>query len=253
MLTKCPNGQRPYIVCQRIEPFARETAGANVVAYPVDDQRMRILLLPDNADPQGITVDVARIPMAGEFIMIENNGVEIWHRVQLVAMVPMGDIAAKVLTVWMSKAEARKYAERNEPEPSWKRQYELLTEEEAAAVAKVHPRTIRRRIDAGELPASNYGSGAKKIYRIKPGDLAVVQLSEPPPGPERRRRRYVPATSAAPWPPPAVGQQPVKRKKRDRVDTLTDEERAAKDKAKKAKFQQFLKDRKNAPLRDLGE
>jgi len=79
----------------------------------------------------------------------------------------------------------------------------LLTETEAAAVAKVHPRTIRRLIDKGLLPASNYGLGRKKIYRIQRADLARVQPAEPPPPTERRRRHVAPAaTQGKVWPPP---------------------------------------------------
>ena len=163
---------------------------------------MKILLLPDNSDAEGVTVDVARIPMAGEFITINNNGVEIWHRVQLVALMPMGEIAAKVLTVWMAKAEAKEYAGRHEPEPSWKRQYELLTEAEAAAIAKVHPRTIRRLIDTGRLTAINLGFGKKKLYRINPENLEAIADYAKASGPQhRRRRQLVVATSEAPWPP----------------------------------------------------
>lgn len=66
---------------------------------------------------------------------------------------------------------------------------ELLTEHEAAALAKVHPRTIRRLIDKGILPAVNYGMGSKKIYRINAADLGTVQPVAKPAGPQRRQRR----------------------------------------------------------------
>lgn len=81
---------------------------------------------------------------------------------------------------------------------------ELLTEHEAAALAKVHPRTIRRLIDRGILPAVNYGMGSKKIYRINAADLGTVQPVAKPAGPQRRQRRVTPAVSVAPWPPVLV-------------------------------------------------
>ena len=80
----------------------------------------------------------------------------------------------------------------------------LLTEAEAAALAKVHPRTIRRLIEKGFLPASNYGLGRKKLYRIEASALARVQVAEPsaPAEPRRRRRRAVAApTNGKVWPP----------------------------------------------------
>lgn len=78
----------------------------------------------------------------------------------------------------------------------------LLTEEQAAQVAQVCPRTIRRLIDRGVLPAVNYGLGRRRIYRIHPDSLAKVQPVQPPPPRERRRRRVV-ATAATgkAWPP----------------------------------------------------
>jgi len=79
---------------------------------------------------------------------------------------------------------------------------ELLTEAEAAAVAKVHPRTIRRLIETGKLAAINFGMGSKKIYRIKPEDLGSVQPVEKPAGPQRRQRRErIIAPRAPAWPP----------------------------------------------------
>lgn len=73
---------------------------------------------------------------------------------------------------------------------------ELLTEHEAAALAKVHPRTIRRLIDRGMLAAINFGMGSKKIYRIKPEDLGSVQPVAKPAGPQRRQRRQLVSTFA---------------------------------------------------------
>jgi len=65
----------------------------------------------------------------------------------------------------------------------------LLTIEEAARIAGVCPRTIRRLYDAGKLPAANYGTGRKKVLRIDPAVLSNVQPFEPPPPRESRRRR----------------------------------------------------------------
>lgn len=83
---------------------------------------------------------------------------------------------------------------------------DLLTEAEAALIAKVHPRTIRRRIDDGTLKACNYGTGGKKLYRINPADLGDVQPNAVPAPPERRprrqRRQRELVTSGPAWPPP---------------------------------------------------
>lgn len=80
----------------------------------------------------------------------------------------------------------------------------LLTEAEAAAIAQVHPRTIRRLIERGHLPASNFGLGAKKLYRIKAEDLGSVQSVQPPAPPQRRQRRQRQLVTSGPaWPPPA--------------------------------------------------
>lgn len=83
----------------------------------------------------------------------------------------------------------------------------LLTEDEAAAMAKVHPRTIRRLIEKGLLPAANYGLGRKKLYRIAPSALASVQAAKPPAPVEPRRKRRAVAVATTPgraWPPTAA-------------------------------------------------
>ena len=66
---------------------------------------------------------------------------------------------------------------------------ELLTEAEAAAKAKVCERTIRRLIEAGLLPASNFGQGRKKYYRIREEDLCNVQPVQPPAAASEESRR----------------------------------------------------------------
>lgn len=82
----------------------------------------------------------------------------------------------------------------------------LLTEVEAGEIANVSRWTIRRRIEAGHLPAVNYGSGSRKLYRIRLDDLMRVQPAEPPPPRERRRRKaaVVTASSGKAWPPAAA-------------------------------------------------
>jgi hypothetical protein len=81
----------------------------------------------------------------------------------------------------------------------------LLTELEAAEMAKVCPRTIRRLIEGGKLRAANYGNGRKKLYRIRPEDMADVQPFEMPAPHERvRRHRSVRSADKVFWPPSAV-------------------------------------------------
>ena len=70
---------------------------------------------------------------------------------------------------------------------------ELLTEAQAAALAQIHPRTIRRLIDRGKLPALNFGNGRRKVYRIDPAALLQVQPVQPP-LPRERYRRIQPAS-----------------------------------------------------------
>jgi excisionase family DNA binding protein len=72
---------------------------------------------------------------------------------------------------------------------------ELLTEKEAAIIAKVHPRTIRRLISGGKLPALNFGNGGRrKVYRIDPAALLNVQPVHLPLPRERHRRSQLPAS-----------------------------------------------------------
>jgi excisionase family DNA binding protein len=79
----------------------------------------------------------------------------------------------------------------------------LLTELEAAKVARVSRWTIRRLIDGGHLPAMNFGLGGRKVYRVRPEDLLHVQPVQPPAPRERgRRRNRVVALSSKAWPPP---------------------------------------------------
>lgn len=50
---------------------------------------------------------------------------------------------------------------------------QLLTPREAAKELRVHPRTILRRIEAGELPAIRVGNGPRAPFRIFADDLAA--------------------------------------------------------------------------------
>ena len=50
----------------------------------------------------------------------------------------------------------------------------LLTEKQAADVAGVSQKTIRRLIDDGRLAAVNYGTRDRKCYRIQPDQLLQV-------------------------------------------------------------------------------
>lgn len=82
---------------------------------------------------------------------------------------------------------------RNEPEPTG-----LLTEAQAARKAGVSQKTIRRCIKSGRLPAINYGTGRKCLYRIEPAALAALEPeAEPAPTPRQRRSTRRPALSAS--------------------------------------------------------
>lgn len=50
----------------------------------------------------------------------------------------------------------------------------LLTERQAADVAGVHRKTIRRLIEQGRLRAADYGTAGQHNYRIDPAELAKV-------------------------------------------------------------------------------
>ena len=51
----------------------------------------------------------------------------------------------------------------------------LLTEQEAAAIARVSLKTIRRLIASGKLDALNYGTGGRALWRIPRDALLRVQ------------------------------------------------------------------------------
>jgi excisionase family DNA binding protein len=46
-----------------------------------------------------------------------------------------------------------------------------LTVEQVAEELQVHPRSVYKWIQTGELPAINLGSGGKHVYRISRADL----------------------------------------------------------------------------------
>lgn len=78
----------------------------------------------------------------------------------------------------------------------------LLTEQQAAEVAGVSRKTIRRLIEQGRLPAADYGTAGQRNYRIHPDALANVKpatASAEPLSASRRRRRVrdVQKTAAA--------------------------------------------------------
>jgi len=77
----------------------------------------------------------------------------------------------------------------------------LLTEHEAAQVAKVSWWTIRSLIEKGRLKAANFGTGKRKFYRIDPDELALVQLYEVPQSEPRRRGKRQAASDDGPLNP----------------------------------------------------
>lgn len=84
---------------------------------------------------------------------------------------------------------------------------ELLTEIEAASIAKVSKWTIRRLIERGTLKASNFGTDKHKVYRVHPEDLRAMNAPSAPMPMERvrrRRNRTQPASADEVWPPVAA-------------------------------------------------
>lgn len=79
----------------------------------------------------------------------------------------------------------------------------LLTEREAAVMAKVSIRTLRRLIQRGKLPALNYGTEKRKSYRINSDDLLGVQPVENPLS-ARPPARKPPQVEKTVWPPGAA-------------------------------------------------
>jgi excisionase family DNA binding protein len=81
----------------------------------------------------------------------------------------------------------------------------LLTEAQAAKLAGISQKTIRRLIKSGRLPAKDYGSGSKHLYRIAPDDLHLIESTEParangtaPTSQPRQRSRRRSASPAGP-------------------------------------------------------
>jgi excisionase family DNA binding protein len=234
--------------------------------------RLRVLLRNRLVESDGIAIELARVPAVGEFIATDSNVAGGGYQVQLVVWMPVdAPFAATIIGQVLSLDDLHALASVISPSASATTAQvdalRMLTVEEAGKFAKVSPWTIRRLIERGKLPASNFGSGRRDIYRIKLEDLSRVQPFQPPPPRERPRRRTVAANvpSRNVWPPedvvaansgnawPPTENRILKKSKRGHPRILTDEERAAKDRAKKEKFQQFLKERMHAPLKDLGE
>jgi len=71
----------------------------------------------------------------------------------------------------------------------------LLTEEQAAELARCSARTIRRLISTGRLDARDFGTGKHHNYRISPDALA--RLNDPQPKPRRQRRSTRRSSSSA--------------------------------------------------------
>lgn len=76
----------------------------------------------------------------------------------------------------------------------------LLTEQQAAALAGVSKKTIRRLIEQGRLKACDFGTGTQHNYRVHPDELfrvASIPLTNPEPtqpSPQVRPRRRQPAS-----------------------------------------------------------
>lgn len=49
----------------------------------------------------------------------------------------------------------------------------VLTAEEAAKVAKVAAQTIRKLCETGEIPARDFGTGKRRVWRIDAGEFAA--------------------------------------------------------------------------------
>lgn len=89
----------------------------------------------------------------------------------------------------------------------------LLTEKQAASFAGVDRKTIRRLIEAGRLPAADYGTGKKKLYRINPDDLLSIKRGIPAPDVRLRPHRQAANVAAAylPWASAKASPSPSKR------------------------------------------
>ena len=53
----------------------------------------------------------------------------------------------------------------------------MLTVRQIADEANVHPQTVRRWIEGGELPASRFGSGPQPPIRVQMSDWAAFKSS----------------------------------------------------------------------------
>ena len=87
----------------------------------------------------------------------------------------------------------------------------LLSEKQAAEMAGVSRKTIRRLIEKGRLKAADYGTGHHRNYRIHPDDLASVETFPSAPSephivmrPDHLTRRRRQSSSAAAFLPRVV-------------------------------------------------
>src|SRR5258708_1599000 len=68
---------------------------------------------------------------------------------------------------------------------------QLLTESQAARLAQVDKRTLRKLIEAGRLRAMDFGTGKRRHFRIDLADLKTIPAasqSTQTPSPRPRRR-----------------------------------------------------------------
>lgn len=80
---------------------------------------------------------------------------------------------------------------------------ELLTEDQAAGLAGVSKKTLRRLIKSGRLQAKDYGTGSRHNYRIDPTALASLNNAGPQKAantaskPAPPHRRFTPRSACA--------------------------------------------------------
>lgn len=87
----------------------------------------------------------------------------------------------------------------------------LLTEQEAAQIAGVSRKTIRRLIEQGRLEASDYGTAGQHNYRIRPDALANLGMNAAPAPAKEPPQAAMPAAEITP-PVPAL--RPRERSRR---------------------------------------
>jgi len=164
-------------------------------------------------DWERCVLDLHRLPAVTEFIAVrpDERTEALWHQVQAVVHIPSGSKwEAEVYCTKCSPNHPRRIAygstmsqhgstqeQGGQDEP----QSKLLTEEQAAEAAGVDRKTIRRLIESKRLPAADYGSGKKHMYRIHRDDLTRVMKDPPAPVVTQKPHRQFSDASAAylPW------------------------------------------------------